>query len=63
MENLSIEELTIIFEALNERSKALDEVSRKGISIKIRTIASEEYKETNSVWGKVERILMEKSKK
>jgi hypothetical protein len=63
MKNLSAEDLTIIYEALKERSNALDEVSRKGISIKIRKIASEEYKETNSVWGKIEKILIEKTKK
>lgn len=63
MENLSVEDLTIIFEALNERSKALDETSRKGISIKIRKVASEEYKETNEVWGKIERLLIERQDK
>lgn len=60
MENLSVEDLEIIFEAMSERSKALSETSRNGISIKIRKVATEEFNETNAVWGKVERLLIEK---
>jgi hypothetical protein len=63
MENLSDEELIVIYEALRERSLVLDETSRKGISIKIRKVASEEYKETNAVWDKVGKLLSERQNK
>lgn len=61
MEKLTKEDLHVVFEALKERSNALDEASRKGISAKLRKVALEEYKETNKVWGKVERKLIELS--
>lgn len=61
MEELNQDELHIVYEALKERSAALDEASRKGISAKLRKVASEEYKETLNVWGKVERKLIELS--
>ena len=62
MEELTKDELHIVYEALKERSSALDECSRKGITSQIRKVASEEYKATNKVWDKIEKILIEKSK-
>jgi hypothetical protein len=62
MEELSLDELNVIYEALKERSNALDEASRRGISSKLRKVALEEYKQNSEVWGKIEKILIEKSK-
>ena len=63
MEELNQDELNIIYEALKERSAALDEASRRGISSKLRKVASEEYKENNKVWEKIERKLIALSNK
>lgn len=60
MEKLSKEELNIIYDALKERYNVLSEIARNGLTTNIKKTATKELTETGLVWGKVERILIEK---
>lgn len=60
---LSRKTLETTFEALQERSRKLGEISRTGLTVSIRKAAEEDYKKTNAAWKEVEQVLTTNTKK
>lgn len=56
MENLSLETLNTICEALSERSRATSEASRNALTISMRKAAEEDFNKTNKAWKEVEEL-------
>jgi len=54
MEELTKEEIQVLIETLSERFTQLSEVSRTGVSRKIRETAKQEANDVMAVWQKIE---------
>jgi len=56
MENLSLETLDTICEALSERSRGTSEASRNALTMSMRKAAEEDMGKTHKAWEEVEKL-------